>query len=142
MEFPRVDPRRHTVPHRYGYGVVAPPEGYTGGAARLHLTEQGAPAGPHRVGAGLAKYDLERGTSEIRWNAPGEDSGEAVFVPASADAAEDDGWLLSYVFDPARGASDLVILAARDITGDPVARVHLPVRVPLGFHGNWVPDGG
>ncbi|MET7708337.1 carotenoid oxygenase family protein [Micromonospora sp. NPDC005413] len=37
-------------------------------------------------------------------------------------------------------ASDLVILAAQDFTGKPVARVHLPARVPLGFHGSWVPD--
>ncbi|MFE7114690.1 carotenoid oxygenase family protein [Streptomyces sp. NPDC057654] len=142
MEFPRVDPRRHTAPHRYGYGVLAPAEGFGGTAARLHLTEQGPAADGNRVGAGLVKYDLERGTSEVRRNAPGEDTGEAVFVPASPDAAEDDGWLLSYVFDPERGASDLVVLAAQDFTGAPVARVHLPVRVPIGFHGNWLPDTG
>jgi carotenoid cleavage dioxygenase-like enzyme len=23
---------------------------------------------------------------------------------------------------------------------EPVARVHLPARVPLGLHGNWLPD--
>jgi carotenoid cleavage dioxygenase-like enzyme len=33
-----------------------------------------------------------------------------------------------------------VILAAQDFTGQPVARVHLPTRIPLGFHGNWIPD--
>ncbi|MFF7976312.1 carotenoid oxygenase family protein [Streptomyces sp. NPDC007905] len=33
-----------------------------------------------------------------------------------------------------------MILAARDFTGGPVARVHLSERVPLGFHGSWIPD--
>jgi carotenoid cleavage dioxygenase len=34
----------------------------------------------------------------------------------------------------------VVILHAQDFTGDPIARIHLPQRVPFGFHGNWVPD--
>ena len=41
---------------------------------------------------------------------------------------------------PGRGASDLVILAAQDFTAEPVARVHLPARIPLGFHGSWLAD--
>ena len=36
--------------------------------------------------------------------------------------------------------SDLAVFDAQDITAEPVAVVHLPVRVPNGFHGNWVPD--
>ena len=39
-----------------------------------------------------------------------------------------------------RDPPDLVVLDAQDITGDPVATVHLPARVPAGFHGNWCPD--
>ena len=66
---------------------------------------------------------------------------EAVFVPAGPDAAEDDGWVLSLVYDADRDTSDLLVLNAADFTGEPQAVVHLPQRVPFGFHGNWVPDG-
>jgi carotenoid cleavage dioxygenase len=42
------------------------------------------------------------------------------------------------VHDAATDRSDLVVIDAQDWLGEPVATVHLPVRVPLGFHGNWV----
>ena len=70
----------------------------------------------------------------------GQSAGEAVFVPASPDAGEDEGWLLSMVHDTATDKSDLVILDATDFTGPEVARVHLPQRVPYGFHGWWAAD--
>ena len=66
--------------------------------------------------------------------------GEGVFAPSAPDAGEDDGYVMTFVHNPERGASDLVILAAQDFTGDPVATVQLPARVPLGFHGNWLPE--
>jgi carotenoid cleavage dioxygenase-like enzyme len=44
------------------------------------------------------------------------------------------------MFQLAGGSTDLVILAAQDFAGGPVARIHLPVRVPLGFHGSWIAD--
>ena len=34
----------------------------------------------------------------------------------------------------------IVVSAAQDFTADPVARVHLPAPIPLGFHGSWIPD--
>ena len=61
-------------------------------------------------------------------------------VPRHDDAAEDDGWLMSLVYDKATDRGELVVLAAADPAAGPVARVMLPNRVPLGFHGNWVPD--
>lgn len=114
QEFPRVDERVVGRRHRYGYTA-----GFVSGTDAL------------------VKHDLVAGTSELR-RLPG-DAGEAVFVPRADDAAEDDGWLLTVVNDPDRGAADLLVLNARDLTGDPQAVVHLPARVPLGFHGNWIP---
>ena len=63
-----------------------------------------------------------------------------MFVPRVSDAGEDDGWIVSYVYDAGTHRSDLIILDAADVSAEPVATVHLPARVPVGFHGNWVPD--
>ena len=48
--------------------------------------------------------------------------------------------MIGYVYDPATGRSDFVVLDASNVAAPPVAVVHLPVRVPLGFHGNWIAD--
>ena len=42
---------------------------------------------------------------------------------------------MSYVYDPERDLSDVVILNAQDFAGEPIATIRLPVRVPFGFHG-------
>ena len=90
---------------------------------------------------GLIKHDLVAGTSEVREDEGGRyGHGEAVFIPREGATAEDDGWLMGLRYDNAADRSELVILHAQDIKGDPVAVVHLPTRVPYGFHGNWVPD--
>ena len=88
---------------------------------------------------GLVKYDLTRDESERFDPGPDRSPGEPVFVRAADGAGEDEGWVLSVVYDAARDASDLVILDATSFAGPPVATVHLPARVPFGFHGSWVP---
>lgn len=70
----------------------------------------------------------------------GREASEFCFVPASAGAAEDDGVLIGYVHDRASGFSDLVLLDAGTL--EDIAAVHLPGRVPAGFHGNWAPTVG
>jgi carotenoid cleavage dioxygenase len=63
-----------------------------------------------------------------------------VFVPASSSSGEDEGWVLSYVYDGATKGSELLVLDAHDWGAAPVARVPLPRRVPFGFHGSWIDD--
>ena len=60
-------------------------------------------------------------------------------MPREGAKAEDDGFVMSYVYDATTDKSDIVILDAQDFAGDPLATIHLPARVPYGFHGNWVP---
>ncbi|NBE95273.1 carotenoid oxygenase family protein [Nonomuraea sp. KC401] len=133
QEFPRVDERVVSAPHRYGYTAVSTT--VPAGVEDLQDLDDDA------FGSVLLKHDLVRGTVETHGFGRDAAVGEAVFVPSSAGAAEDDGYVMAFVHDPDRGASDLVILAAQDFTGAPIATVHLPVRVPLGFHGSWIPSG-
>ncbi|HTU13266.1 MAG TPA: carotenoid oxygenase family protein [Allosphingosinicella sp.] len=120
QEFPRPDERRFGLPYRYAYTMQM-------GAAFL--------------GQGLLKHDLETGARQAHDFGPGRHPGEFVFVPAHADAGEDEGWLIGIVIDLNEETSELVILDARDFEGEAVARVKIPHRIPPGFHGNWVPRG-
>jgi carotenoid cleavage dioxygenase-like enzyme len=133
QEFPRVDDRVISRPHRYGYSAVI------GEVSRATISPGGDFADRAFANA-LLKHDLAHGTVEAHEFGPAATAGEAVFVPGSPVAAEDDGYVMAFVHDPGRGAADLVILAAQDFGGKPVARVHLPARIPLGFHGSWIPD--
>ena len=120
-EFPRVADAAVGLKHRYGYMMA------TGGDM-------------DGWGQELLKYDLESGKSETCHFGPGFAAAEPVFAASPGAAAEDAGWVLTYVYDASRNKSDLVIIDATDFGRGPVARVHLPRRVPNGFHGSWIPD--
>ena len=121
--FPRVDERVVGLAHRYGW-AAAP----RGGADRF--TEPGV----------VVKYDLRDGSSSRFDVGSLGHPGEFVFVPAGEGAGEDEGWAMGLVYDDGTGRSDLVILDAAAPHADPVARVHVPGRIPYGFHGSWVDD--
>lgn len=119
-ELPTRDPRRVGRSYRYGYLVA---------------TERDGPVPVYR---GLVKQDFRTGERET-WDAGrGRQPNEFLFVPDGD--AEDDGHLLTYVYDEKRDTSDLVVLDARDVGAGPVATVQLPTRVPYGFHATWVPE--
>jgi carotenoid cleavage dioxygenase len=119
QEFPRLDERRAGKAHRFGYSTEV---------------------GRGLVGLGLRKHDLQHGRVSVHNPGAGRHFMEPVFVPAHAGAAEDEGWVMAYLYDEGSDNSEVVILNAQDFDGDPVATIALPRRVPYGFHGNWVAD--
>jgi carotenoid cleavage dioxygenase-like enzyme len=120
-EFPRIDERLTGLPARHGYTVTA--------EVPNHAT----------ACAAVIRYDLHTGAATSHRLPAGHTPGEAVFVPAH-DTPDGSGWLLTFVYDTTHDASDLTILDTRDLTAAPLARIHLPRRIPYGFHGTWIPD--
>lgn len=117
-DLPTIDSRHSGRPYRHFWSIAAPP----------------AQAGPfyHR----LMHFDHE-GRETIR-DFGADFPGEPVFVPASKDASEGEGWVLSLVYRAAEHRTDLYVLRAGDL--GTVCRVELPHHVPSGFHGTWCPS--
>jgi carotenoid cleavage dioxygenase len=121
-EFPMMNSWLQGVPTRYSYNIL------------MKNRALGAQF------AGIVKYDCADGrftafsAGDHYWYS------EAPFAPADAAAAEDDGYLVSFVTDMQREATEIQVFDARGTSiGDgPVARIPLPRRVPHGFHGTWV----
>jgi carotenoid cleavage dioxygenase len=119
VEFPRIDDRLLGRQHR----VVA--LGDETGRRDLLSGEQDA----------LSVVDTETGKFSF-WDAGDLSVGEATFAPTDSDG---DYWL-TYATNRTDGSSWLLVLPADDLASGPVARVRIPVRVPLGLHGAWLPD--
>lgn len=119
-EFPRINDAYGTRDYRYAYTA--------------HWWGDRAATGP------AYKHDVHSARTQVHHFGSGRAALEPVFVPRLGAVEEDDGYVMLYVYDAARNASDVVILSSQDFTAPPLAVVELPVRVPFGFHGAWVPD--
>ncbi|MEA2421702.1 MAG: beta,beta-carotene 9,10-dioxygenase [Thermoleophilaceae bacterium] len=117
LELPRIDYSRvNAKPHRIVYAAGARPE------AEDWLDE-------------LLKFDVE--TRALRtWHEPGCYPGEPVFVGRPDREREDDGAILSVVFDSSTGRSFLLVLDAA--TFEEQARAEVPHHVPFSFHGQFM----
>jgi carotenoid cleavage dioxygenase-like enzyme len=114
LELPRINYGRNSErPYRYVWGVDAK----SGWLDRI------------------VKADVEDG-STTEWAEDGCSPGEPVFVAAPDAQAEDEGVLLSVVFDSSSGRSFLLVLDAADLSE--LARAQAPHGIPYGFHGQFV----
>ena len=125
QDFPRIDERRFGQQHRYVYTLSQPER----------------PDDPAPGGSVVYAHDMETGAVAAHDFGQGCFPGEFVFVPKAPGSTENDGWLMGLVIDSTSETTDLVILDARGIDRGPVAAIHIPHRVPPGFHGSWVPSG-
>lgn len=126
QEFPRYNEQLTSQDYRYIYTIAL----------------AGEPDQLDMAGSEIFKHDLQTGETAVRNMGEGRHPGEFVFVPRNgdtgADAKEDDGWLIGLVIDMNTEVTELQILNADDFLGEPQAVIHLPHRIPPGFHGNWV----
>ncbi len=123
MEFPRIDDRMVTGPHRQ-----------IGTSLKTGLREL-----PTGDADSLGWYDTASGEFEV-WSAGDLAVGEQTFIPRPADPDPSRGWWVTYATDRNDLSSRLLVLPAADPTAGPVATIRLPQRVPLGLHGAWLPS--
>lgn len=122
QEFPRPNEALLGKPYRYAY-TMSLPDGFD--AASRNQSK-------------LFKHDLTSGSRQVHDFGVNHIPGEFVFVPKAEAEAEDAGWLMGYVINVETETTDLVILDAANFAGEPQAVIHIPHRIPPGFHGNWV----
>jgi all-trans-8'-apo-beta-carotenal 15,15'-oxygenase len=120
-EFPRMDPRR--VAHRYRFAYIAsnPP------GEEIGLQQR------------LTRVDMDTGETISHDFGPGRYPGEPVFIPAPGSPEEDDGVVVTLVYDAARGLSEIVGIDARDLAAKPLFAARLRHPVPFGLHGYFRP---
>jgi carotenoid cleavage dioxygenase-like enzyme len=112
-EFPRTDPRRVGLRHRFTYGVVD---------------------------RGVARWDWESGTQDKFDYGPETWSEEPVFAPRPGASGEAHGWLVATMLNFRAARTELCIFDASRVSGGPVARFACPYALPLGFHGAFVSE--
>jgi all-trans-8'-apo-beta-carotenal 15,15'-oxygenase len=114
-EFPTINLTYAGKRHRYAYIACGP-------ADRAHGLQQQ-----------LARIDADSGTVTTHDFSPNGYPGEPLFI--STGASEDDGVIVTLVFDAAEQRSAIVGLDARDLAGKPLFTARLDHHVPYPLHG-------
>jgi len=86
----------------------------------------------------LIKKDLQDSNNDLVWFQKSQYPGEMFFIPNPEGVEEDDGVLVTVVFDGNARQSYLLLLDAANM--QEINRAYLPHVVPFAVHGNWFPN--
>lgn len=121
IQFPRTDDRLMTRPSRYTF-------------ANSNLRSvDGRADGMDSV----LRVDTATGEEDLYHFGDGAAAGELIFAPRVGGSEELDGYALTLVHRAGAVDTELVVFAAGDLAGGPLARVLIPFRIPSGFHCNY-----
>ncbi|CAJ0823703.1 2209_t:CDS:2 [Entrophospora sp. SA101] len=120
LELPTINPKYKGNRYRYVYGI---------GLSAKAAGQEG------QIWDSIVKSDLDTKEVVAMWGTENCYPSEPIFVPEPGeDHEEDDGVLLSVIFDGLKISSFLIVLEAKTLTE--LARVNLPQVIPLSFgHG-------
>ena len=87
----------------------------------------------------ILKFDRQSLKEEEFWSfAPSGYVSEPIFVPKpDGNSEDDDGWILTLVYDASRHCSKLAILDGKNLNKGPIAQLYLKHHIPYGLHGSW-----
>jgi carotenoid cleavage dioxygenase len=151
-EFSRIDDRFVTKPYRhfwqavvdptkpYDFAKCGPPAGglfnslghYTWSDEHYHTGESA------RNGtAGKAEDSGKFGLEDVYFAGPTMTFQEPTFIPREG-GEEGEGYLIALLNHLDELRNDVVIFDAQSLSKGPLAIIHLPLKLKLGLHGNWV----
>ena len=91
-------------------------------------------------GRGVARFDFQTGAFDAWRPGPGYYASEALFVPAAGAEREDQGWLVSLVYDGFARESFFAVFDADRPSAGPCAKAWLGQATPITFHGTFIPS--
>jgi carotenoid cleavage dioxygenase-like enzyme len=135
MDFESLDDRYVELPVVNSHHVG---QAYQFGYTSYYDTELSSRKKIPNLSPSLVQYDVINKTNKIHQFKPGCYGGEAAFIPNPNKQSELDGYVVTFVYNENTNTSDFIIIDPRNFESEPIATIHLPVRVPGGFHGNWI----
>ncbi|KAL1291111.1 hypothetical protein AAHE18_20G177900 [Arachis hypogaea] len=143
MDFPMVNENFMGIKNRYAYTQVVDPLASStqdvpkyGGLAKLYFEESSS---EKLFMQGDKQHDEDPIRVEYHMFEKNTFCSGAAFVPKDGGVEEDDGWIISFVHNEDDAISQVHIIDGKKLSGEAVAKITLPCRIPYGFHGAFMP---
>ncbi|XP_076895699.1 carotenoid 9,10(9',10')-cleavage dioxygenase 1-like [Bidens hawaiensis] len=134
MDFPMINADFTGLKHKYGYTQVINSDASSesaktkyGGLAKLYFEEK-----TEENSHGERNIKME-----YHWLPENNFCSGSAFVSKPGAIDEDDGWIVTFAHDEETEISYVLVIDAKQFTGEPIAKINLPQRVPYGHHGSF-----